>query len=759
MSTEDLLAAAVAHHKAGRLEQAASLYESILAEHPDHADALHASAVIALGRRETDEAISRLRRVVAAAPDRAVAHSDLGAALRIAGRLPEAAAALEQAVALEPCYADGWNNLGLVRRAMGDLAAARAALQRASELKPDFAPTFNALGVVLKGLNETEAALAAFNRALAIRPDYPEALTNYGLALLEQERPADALAPLKRAAALAPAMAEVWLNLGLAQRARGDLQGAVASLRRAVTINADLAIAWNALGVVLGTLGEPAAASEALARAVRLTPDSVEVLSNYGLSLYKAGSDEDALATLERALALQPAHAEALFNRGVVRQHSGEFAGALADWQATLRSDPAHRVARSNLLFALHYEPGMSGPTLLDEARAFDRRHGHPGARYRSWTNAPDSARRLKIGYVSPDFREHSVAQYVEPLFAAHARDAVELFAYAELKRCDAVTERIRGHSDHWRETTGLSDEDVARQIRADGIDILVDLAGHTGGNRLGAFALKPAPVQVAWLGYPGTTGLSAIDYRLTDALADPPAAEAHSSEVLVRLPHGFHCWRPLPDTPEPAKRAPDRPIVFGSFNNPQKLSCQAVAAWAAILRRVPGSRLKLKSSWLSRGRVLESIRAAFAAHGIAAERIETAGWIAAASSHLAAYAEIDVALDPFPYNGTTTTIEALWMGVPVVALAGNRHAARVGVSLLTAIGVPELIAPTMESYVDLAARLAGDARSLDEYRATLRGRMMQSPLLDVTRFARDLETAYRSMWRDWCAARSSRER
>lgn len=751
MSTEDLLAAAVAHHQAGRLDQAASLYDAILAERPDHVDALHHSALIALGRRETDEAIRRLRRTVEIAPDRAVAYNDLGAALRIAGRLPEAAAALETAVAIEPRYADGWNNLGVVRRAMGELPAARDALRRASELKPDFAPTFNALGVVLKGLGEAEAALIAFSRACAIKSDYPEALTNYGLALLEQQRPEDALAPLRRAAELAPAMAEVWLNLGLAQRARGDLQGAIASLRRAVAINADLAVAWNALGVVHGTLGETAPASEALARAVRLAPDSAEFLSNYGLSLYKAGRDDDALTTLERALALQPTHAEALFNRGVVRQHSGEFAGALADWQAALRSDPAHRVARSNLLFALHYEPGMSGEALLAEARVFDSLHGLPPGRYRSWANAREPGRRLRIGYVSPDFREHSVAQYVAPLFAAHARETVEVFAYAELKRRDAVTDRIRRLVDQWRETTGRADAEVAKQIRDDGIDILVDLAGHTGDNRLGVFALKPAPVQVTWLGYPGTTGLSAIDYRLTDGIADPAGAEAHSSEILMRLPRGFHCWWPLPDTPPPAPRAGGAP-VFGSFNNAQKLSAQTIAAWAALLQRVPGSRLKLKSSWLARGRVFDSIRAAFAVHGVEPQRIETAGWIPAVSSHLAAYAEVDVALDPFPYNGTTTTIEALWMGIPVLALAGERHAARVGASLLTELGLTELIAPTPDVYVDIAARLAGDASTLDEYRATLRGRMMRSPLLDVAGFARDLEDAYRTMWRAWCA-------
>lgn len=755
MSTADLLAAAVAHHRAGRLDQAAALYDSILASSPGHAEALHSSALIALRRGDTETAIKRLQRAVAAGPPRAVAFNDLGAALRIAGRLPEAAAVLEKAVAIDPGYPEAWNNLGIVRRAVGDFAAARAALERAAELKPGFAPTFNALGVVLKALNESEAALAAFARALAINPDYPEALTNHGLALLELGRPKEALKPLVRAAELAPSMAEVWLNLGLAQRACGDLAAAADTLRRATSINPDFAAAWNALGVVHGARAEHEAACEALAQAVRVAPQSAEYLSNYGLSLQKAGRDEEALTALERALALQPAHAEALFNRGVVRQRIGAFAGALEDWKAVVAADPGHRVARSNLLFALHYESGWDGPALLTEALMFDRLHGHPPDRYRAWTNRPDPDRKLRVGYVSPDFRAHSVAQYVEPLFAAHAREAVEVFAYAELARHDAVTERIKRCVDHWRETAGLSDENVARQIRSDGIDILVDLAGHTGNNRLGVFALKPAPVQVTWLGYAGTTGLSAIDYRLTDALADPPGADAHSSEILVRLPRGFHCWAPPVDSPAIVPRPAGRGPVFGSFNNAQKLGADTVACWAALLRAVPDSRLVLKSSWFSRRRVVDSIRTAFAGHGVDPHRVETIGWLADKSSHLAAYAEIDVALDPFPYNGTTTTIEALWMGVPVVALAGDRHAARVGVSLLTRVGLAELVANSREDYVAIAANLAADAARQAEFRSTLRQRLQASPLLDVPGFARDLEAAYRTMWRRWCDARA----
>jgi protein O-GlcNAc transferase len=753
MSSQELFAAAIAHHQAGRLEQAAALYEAILAEQPAHGDALHYSALIALRRGETADAIDRLRRAVDAAPQRAVAHNDLGAALRLAGRLPEAAKALEQAVAAEPGYADAWNNLGLVRRAMGDFAAARGALERAIRLKPDFAPAFNALGVVLEALKDRAAALAAFEKALAIKPDYPEALTNFGLALLNHGDAAASLAPLQRAAHLAPAMAEAWLNLGLAQRGCGVLDSAIPSLKRSVELNPELAGGWNALGVVHATLGNHSAARDAFAHAVRLMPGSAEFHSNYALSLHKSGKDEQALHVLENALALDPGHAEALFNRGVVRQHSGDFAGALADWRATLQSDPAHRVARSNLIFALQYEREMTGPALLAEARAFERYHGGPADRYRSWENARDPARRLRIGYVSPDFREHSVAQYVEPLLNAHDRAAVEVFAYAELKRRDAVTERLARLVPHWRGTTGVPDEEVARQIRKDGIDILVDLAGHTGDNRLGVFALKPAPVQITWLGFPGTTGLSAIDYRFTDELADPPGTEAHSSERLLRLPHGFHCWRPPADAPEVELRTDGRAPVFGSFNNVQKLGVDTIAVWAELLRRVPEAQLRLKSSWLSRNRVFESIRAAFGSHGINTDRIQTMGWIPSASSHLAAYREIDVALDPFPYNGTTTTIEALWMGVPVVTLAGERHAGRVGLSLLTHMGVPELVAETQSAYVEAAAQLIRDSVRLARYRGSLRSRIGASRLLDSGRFAQDLEAAYRNIWRLWCSS------
>ena len=565
---------------------------------PHHADALRYSALIALRRGDAAAAIERLDRAAAAAPQKPVIHNDRGASLRLAGRLAEAKDALQRAIELEPGYADAWNNLGIVLRAIGDFAGARDALERAAALQPRFAPTYNALGGVLQALGQSDAAQAAFERAIEIKPDYAEAATNLGLLLQARGALPAALAQLQKAASLAPNVAEPHLNLGLAQHAAGQLDASSESLERAIRINPRLAPAWNALGIVRAARGNFAASCEALGRAVALAPQSAEYLGNYGLSLHKAGRGDEALAALERAVAADPAHADAVFNRGVVRHHQGDFAGALCDWKATVTAEASHRVARSNLIFALHYEAVADGAGLFAEARHYDRIHGSPAHRFSDWPNVPDAGRRLRIGYVSPDFREHSVAHYIEPLLAAHDRGQVELFAYAELKRRDSVTERLNALVDRWRPTSGLRDDVVARQIRDDAIDILVDLAGHSADNRLAVFALRPAPVQATWLGFPGTTGLSAIDYRLTDDVADPAGAEADASETLIRLPRGFHCWRPPAGTPDIVQRARVGAPVFASFNNVQKISIATVAAWAEILGIAAGATLRLKSSW-----------------------------------------------------------------------------------------------------------------------------------------------------------------
>jgi predicted O-linked N-acetylglucosamine transferase (SPINDLY family) len=346
------------------------------------------------------------------------------------------------------------------------------------------------------------------------------------------------------------------------------------------------------------------------------------------------------------------------------------------------------------------------------------------------------------------------VGYFIEPVLAHHDHNRFEVFCYSNLQQEDNVSERLKSRANYWRRIIALSDEQATQKIRADQIDILIDLNGHTGSNRLLVFARKPAPVQVTWLGYPATTGLSTVDYRLTDGFADPVGMTEHlHSEKLIRLPECFSCYRPPADAPE-VSGLPAREkgyVTFGSFNNQAKINREVMAVWAKILQAVPGARLTLKNAGLGSKIVQRKVRETFLGWGVEPDRIELLGHDPYESAHLERYRSIDIGLDPFPYNGATTTCEALWMGVPVVALAGQAHAGRVGVSQLSNLGLTELIGNTPEEYVAIATRWARDLERLSQLRAGLRARLAASPLTDAPRFTQNLEQAYRAMWQDWC--------
>jgi predicted O-linked N-acetylglucosamine transferase (SPINDLY family) len=385
------------------------------------------------------------------------------------------------------------------------------------------------------------------------------------------------------------------------------------------------------------------------------------------------------------------------------------------------------------------------------EAIAGDARAANPIVP--PFSNSADPERRLRVAYLSPDFRYHAVSFFFEPLLAHHDRDAVEFYCYAEVEHPDAVTAALQQIGGIWRNTHGLDDAALRAQLRADAIDIAIDLAGHTGHSRLSAFALKPAPVTATWLGYAATTGLPTIDWRITDARADPPGQEQFHAEQLLRLPETFLCYRfygaVVPDvTPPPA--ATRGAITFGSFNNPLKMSPPTIAAGAQILAAVPGARLVLKSLLFVEPSRRQHFLERFAAHGIAPARLELREPLPDMTDHLRSYAEIDIALDPFPYNGTTTTCEAMWMGVPMVNLIGDRHAGRVGFDLLSQVGMAELAMPDVDAYIAKAVALAGDVPLLARLRQELRERMRESPLCDAAAFARAFEAGLRRMWRQW---------
>jgi protein O-GlcNAc transferase len=600
-----------------------------------------------------------------------------------------------------------------------------------------------------------EAAVSHYRRAIAVHPDFPEALNNLGIALKDLRRFREAIVEYRKALQLRPDLPEISNNLGDALHSLGDHAAAIQHYRRAVAIRPDYGVAWRNLGEALSEIGELDEANECFSRAVAhapgldasLTPTEIGVRETQRLF---ARYVQD----IELAGARDPLLAAAYWGCGEGRRpapSAGKDVTERHRYAAQLRAGFANHL--SGMLLVLHYDPAVKPRMLHDAHGEVQRLHGKL-PRFTSFANTRDLERRLRVGYVSADFRTHSVGYFLSAIFREHEDAAVEIYCYSGGADEDGQTSFFKSRAAAWRSTIAVSDDDLAAAVHQDGIDILVDLSGHTSGNRLAAFARRPAPVQVTWLGYPDTTGLATMDYRLTDAIVDPPGpADSLSSERLVRLPDGFHCYtapEAAPDiTPPPATERGF--VTFGSFNNLVKVNGSVLDLWAAILKRVPGSRLVLKHRWLNLADMRARVHDLFERRGVARDRIELTGKLASTADHLAAYGGVDIALDTFPYNGATTTCEALWMGVPVVTLAGDRHAARVGASMLTRVGLSDLVAASPQAYVEAAARLAADRPALARLRADLRNRIANSPLCDGHRFTRQLEAAYRTMWREWC--------
>lgn len=563
-------------------------------------------------------------------------------------------------------------------------------------------------------------AESIYRAVLERNPDHADALHLLGCNLIAQRRLDEAIAVLLRVSGIDPACAEAHYNLAGAYSARGD----------------------------------PGSALKSYGEALRLRPDFVEAHHGVAGVLRLAGNHAEAESCYRKALALRPAFAEGHYNLGNLLHFLGRADEAIASYRNAIEIDPHFVAAHSNLLYMLNCQPGYLPQAIYHEHLAWAERHAEPLMRLAApHDNAPHAERRLRVGYVSPDFKDHSVTYFFEPVLTHHKRSDFEVWCYYVDQVRDGASERLRELAGHWVECVRWTDEELAQRIRKDRIDILVDLAGHTGANRLLVFARKPAPVQVTYLGYPTSTGLSAINYRLTDWQVDPAGAEAFNAEQPVRLPYSYFCYRAPQGCPEvgrlPALQAGH--ITFGSFNHSAKMSERVLELWSQVLKAVPGAVLMLKAKSLADARMRERIRQQFARLGVAAERLLLQGWEAETANHLALYNKVDIAVDTYPYNGATTTCEALWMGVPVVTLRGPTHASRMGASLLTAAGLGELIAATPERYVETCVELAADLARLEAMRVGLRARVRDSALMDEAGFTRALETEYRRMWRAWC--------
>ncbi|HKY39206.1 MAG TPA: tetratricopeptide repeat protein [Polyangiaceae bacterium] len=647
----------------------------------------------------------------------------------------------------------------------GQAEQALAILEPLASDAANDASLLGVLGTAQLRLGRRQQAKALFEQVVALEPDSVDALFNLGVALQELGNNTEALRYLERAASISPEQGMLQFRLadalwvaGESARAIGHYQAALGQMPRSLELLVDLSRALRARG-----LGEGAVAMSR--RAVEVNPRSVEAQQEHGQALLAAERLGEALEVFRRAQRLDPAHLEIQLGLS----HAAFRCGLIEEVVTTLK----HAVLRkpdatlhSNLVFSCMFHPELSAEALLDEARSWARAHADPPqTEIRQHGSDPNPKRRLKVGYVSPDFWDHCQALFMAPLLHAHDREQLEVTCYASVQRPDGVTTLLKERADAWHDVSRLDDTALAQKIRDDGVDILVDLTMHMGGSRLRAFARRPAPVQISWLAYPGTTGMSQIDYRITDQYLDPapdqqprerselPRIEdlPHYSERSIVLADTFWCYDPLSEKHEvaPLPALSRDYVTFGCLNNLAKVNAQVLELWARVLSAVPGSHMLLRAPV---GEPRRRTVAAFKQLGIEAARIQFAEKLPR-RDYLESYSDIDICLDTFPYNGHTTSLDAQWMGVPVITLVGNTVVGRAGLCQATHLGLPELICHDPEQFVARAVQLANDLDALSELRAGMRARMQASPLMDAPRFASQLEQAYRLAWQQWCAA------
>jgi protein O-GlcNAc transferase len=606
-------------------------------------------------------------------------------------------------------------------------------------------------------LRETEALC---RQILDVEPQHADALHLLGVLAHQAGRNADAVALLRGAIASKPLSAEYHSNLGVVLTALGHVDEATAACRQALALNPDFAEAHYNFGNALRDAGRLDQAAAAYRQALTIKLNYPQAHNNLGNVLRETGEFDQAEGAYRDALFFKPDYAHARSNLANVLKDMGRLDEAIDAHRLALENAPTSAEIHSNLILTLYYAPDADAGAILSECRRWNTRHAEPlRGRIRAHSNDRSQTRPLRVGFVSPDLRMHSVAYFLLPLLEASDKKTFHATCYATTNTTDAVMDRLRVASDAWCSLVGLSDDAAAQRIRDDRIDVLVDLSGHGANNRLLMFARKPAPVQAAYLGFIGTTGLATIDYRLTDSLVDPSGTESFCTERLVRLPETAWCFAPLSGSPSVAQLpAVTRGYVtFGSFNSLAKVTPDVLDCWARILEQVPGSRLRLKGVALRAAEVVARTRRFFIERSIGPERLELLIDDHSQLQHLSQYDHVDIALDTFPYPGMATTCEALWMGIPVITLAGSHHRSRVGASLLTNAGLPELVAPTPDAYVQFAATLGADLSRLANLRTTMRERMQQSALMDAKSFAHAFESSLSDVWRNWCEQHPAR--
>jgi len=785
MSIDQAVGLAQQHLAEGRVADAGAILTAVVQAAPEHADAHNLLGLVAyhqgnplaaeayfrhavvldgrkiqyrndlsgilnvLGRPAEGEAVAR--QTLSLDPQNILALNNLGAALQGQSRPHEAIDVYRQVCQLSPEMFEAHVNLANSLQVVGRLAEAVELHRRVIERWPHYAQAYLNLSAALQQLQRLDEAIDVCRQLLAREPRNLDARNNLGTALEQLGRLEEAEAFHRETLAMGPPTPNVYYNLGLVLQRQGRVEEAIAAYHQALTLNPDYFEAWNNLGNVLQTCGHVDEAEAAFRKCVQLCPERKAVGQNLANILHLRGRLAEAEQEYRRILVEhdQPAVRS---NLGATLQAQGRIEEALEQFRRAADMMPEEDSFHSNLLLALNYSPGVTAADLATAHAEWQRRHGAPWkSAWRPHANSRDPERILRLGFVSGDLWEHPVGHLVAPLMENLDRRACQVFCYYDNARNDRITERIRNTADLWRSVCGVSDQALADQIRADGVDVLFDLAGHTAQNRLRVFARKPAPIQITWAGYVGTTGLAAMDYLLADRYEVPEGAEGHYCESILRMPDGYICYGPPPDAPPvgPLPALARGQFTFGSFNNPAKQNAEVVALWSRVLSRVPNSRLMFKYRGCDNVPVQDYFRRLFAQHGIGPERLE----FVAPSLHrgvFEAYHQVDLGLDPFPYSGGLTTCEALWMGVPVITCPSSTFASRHTLTHASNAGMGQFVARDFDHYVELAAEWAGDLSRLAALRAGMRSLVAASPLCDAKRFAANFQRVIRDAWRRW---------
>jgi protein O-GlcNAc transferase len=752
----------LAHLDAGRIDAAERLFHSVLKSEPSNPEANHALGALAVRQGKPQSALSFLTAALQADPHQGQHWLSFAEALLLTGAVGDARAVMERAASRG--FSDAALKIRIDHAQLYQQALEHHRARRFAEAEklytailaadPGHVDSLHMIGQLASQTNRADVGIQLISQAIRIKGDVPVFYCSLGNALAESGRIAEARQCFERALALEPGFPDALTGLGYVYRSLGNADEALRCYSAIIAAGFNTADARNNLGGLLLDLNRPDQAIHHLTEAIRQNPEHAGAHNNLGSALRETGRLDESVGHYREALRLKPDYVAAWSNMAGLLKTRGDIPAAIENYKTAIRLQQDFVAAHNSLIMLLGYSAEVPHEALVDQARRFNDDVAAPVLRRRAFANTPDPERRLRIGYVSGDFRDHAVNYFFEPLLQHHGKDRCEFFGYANMLAEDEVTARLKPKFDHWRNIRELSDDAAADLIEADGIDILVDMSGHMAGNRLMVFARKPAPIQATWLGFTTTTGVQAIDYRISDVYADPPGMTEHfNTETLWRLPATFCCYQPRAGIPDPIDHPPrddNGYTTFGCFNNFTKVSDRTLKRWAEILTRVTDARLLLEIVGIDGEGFRRETEARLLHLGLPLDRVILEP--RRRSNQYVLYNKIDIALDPFPFNGGTTTLDALWMGVPVIALAGEYFTARMGVTILNNVGLPEMIGDDEAAYADLAVRLASDPSKLRAIRGDIRQKMMNSRMMDFAAFASDMEAAYRGMWQTWCA-------